>query len=148
MSGRLINEIGRLANLDLSGLRRRWFDIYESRAPVHMSRELLIQAIAYRLQENAHGGLTPSERAKLLARTGGGQSSRSKIDRSVKPGTRFIREWQGRTVEVTASEGHFLYRGRTYGSLSAIAREITGTRWSGPAFFGIGPRKESGHGSA
>ena len=60
------------------------------------------------------------------------------LRRSIKPGTRLLREWQGQTHEVIAeSTGQFLYRGKTYCSLSAIARAITGTRWSGPTFFGI-----------
>ncbi len=64
--------------------------------------------------------------------------------RSIKPGTRLLREWQGDTHEVIAeSTGRFLYRGENYGSLSAIARAITGTRWSGPTFFGIATKSQA-----
>ena len=63
----------------------------------------------------------------------------------MKPGTKFLREWNGRTHEVIAvADGGFLYRGIAYRSLSAIAREITGTRWSGPAFFGLDAGRSSG----
>ena len=83
----------------------------------------------------------PSQSTGLTAK--GEPSARSraikrKVSRSIKPGTRLLREWQGQTHEVIAeSTGQFLYRGDTYRSLSAIARAITGTRWSGPTFFGI-----------
>jgi hypothetical protein len=90
--------------------------------------------------------LSVAERARLL--TGSDRNSRAKVVRNVKAGTRFIREWQGRTIEVTTAEdGRFVYRGQSYASLSAIARQITGTRWSGPAFFGIGPGREIRNGS-
>jgi Protein of unknown function (DUF2924) len=58
-----------------------------------------------------------------------------------KAGTRIVREWQGRLHEVSVLENGFEYGGRTYRSLSEIAREITGTRWSGPAFFGMRKRE-------
>jgi hypothetical protein len=141
-------EIGGLADLDLVSLRSRWLGLYGSEAPARMSRELVIQAIAYRLQENAFGGLPSVTRARITG-VRGARIERTRIDRSVKVGTRFIREWQGRTVEVVADgSGAYLYRGCTYRSLSAIAREITGTRWSGPAFFGLTAARESDHGPA
>lgn len=66
------------------------------------------------------------------------------IRRSIKPGTRLLHEWQGRTHEVIAdTDGQFIYAGEQYRSLSAIARQITGTRWSGPVFFGIGSSKQA-----
>ncbi|MEC5321849.1 DUF2924 domain-containing protein [Aurantimonas sp. A3-2-R12] len=143
----LLEEIGGLADLDLASLRSRWLGLYGSEAPDRMSRELLIQAVAYRLQEIAFGGLSSVSRATITNGRGSTTTERIRIDRSVKAGTRFIREWQGRTVEVVANgSGGYLYRGCTYRSLSAIAREITGTRWSGPAFFGL--TRESNHGPA
>ena len=108
-----------------------------------MSRELMIQAIAYRMQEKTFGGLSRAARMKLAAAAGteraaSARATRANTQHRVKPGTRFLREWQGQTHEVTATvEGRFFYRDRSYRSLSEIAREITGTRWSGPAFFGL-----------
>jgi hypothetical protein len=68
----------------------------------------------------------------------GAMACRAKAHHRIKPGTRFLREWQGETYEViAAADGCFFYRDRTYRSLSGIARQITGTRWSGPAFFGL-----------
>lgn len=143
-------EIGDLADLDLTTLRAYWRSLYRCEPPVRMSRELLIQAVAYRLQEHVHGGLSRAMKLRLAdaakLATGSKSNGRSKasIRRTIKPGTRFLREWQGRTHEVTTTaDGRFSYRGETYRSLSAIAREITGTRWSGPAFFGISSERSS-----
>jgi hypothetical protein len=142
-------EIGGLADLDLVSLRSRWLGLYGSETPARMSRELVIQAIAYRLQENAFGGLSSSTRARITCARGAKRLEPTRIDRSVKAGTRFIREWQGRTVEVIADgSGGYLCRGCTYRSLSAIARKITGTRWSGPAFLGLTAARGSNHGPA
>lgn len=103
----------------------------------------------YRMQENAFGGLSRSAKARLVAAAeesgrSGGKVPRVRTDRTIKPGTKFLREWNGRTHEVMAlADGGFVYRGTVYRSLSAIAREITGTRWSGPVFFGL----EAGRGA-
>jgi hypothetical protein len=143
-------EICAIADLGLNKLRERWQAFYGSPAPKSMSRELLIRAVAYRIQEERFGGLPPAVRARLLqgARTNGTAKARAHRGRSIKPGTRFLREWNGRTHEVTATaDGKLLYSGKTYRSLSAIAREITGTRWSGPAFFGLKHAKGSGDAS-
>ncbi len=136
-------EIGGLADLDLPALREHWRELYGSEPPVRMSRELMVQAIAYRIQERMFGGLSRAARMKLAeaggsAGSAGSKSSRRGTQHRVKPGTRFLREWQGQTYQVTATaDGRFFYRDSTYRSLSQIAREITGTRWSGPAFFGL-----------
>jgi hypothetical protein len=148
-------EIGGLAGLDLSALRARWRDLYGSEAPVRMSPELMLRAIAHRIQEKAFGGLSASLRVKLASAAAAGnlkvssgrRSSRLRRDRSVKPGTKFLLEWNGRMIEVIAmTDGRYLYEGEAYRSLSAIATKITGTRWSGPAFFGIGTKPGSRHG--
>lgn len=145
----LSSEIGALADLDLSALRQRWLELYCSTAPARMSRQLFVQAIAYRLQEKAIGGLPRALRMRLdngetyNGGTAKGNRARLSVQRRVKPGTQFLREWQGRTHKVTATDdGRFLYRGKVYRSLSTIARTITGTRWSGPAFFGLNQNTE------
>jgi hypothetical protein len=132
-------EIDALADLDHLALREKWRSKYGSGPPVRMSRELILQAIAYRLQEQAFGGLSRSTQTKLL--TGvlkNGPRPRTRKEHGVKTGTKFLREWNGRTYEVVAmADGKFVYQGAAYRSLSEIARKITGTRWSGPAFFGL-----------
>jgi hypothetical protein len=152
-------EIGALAGLDLSALRARWRELYGADPPVHMSPELILRAIAYRLQEEAFGGLSAALRAKLAsaadaAAKGGrrkpgadARAYRVLRDQSVKPGTKFLREWNGRMIEVIAmADGRYLHEGEIHRSLSAIARKITGTQWSGPAFFGIGAKNGIRHG--
>jgi hypothetical protein len=133
-------EIGGLADLDLYALRDCWRELYGSEPPVRMSRELLLRAVAYRIQEKAFGGLSAATKRKLAAisSTSAKAPRRIRTERHAKPGTRFLREWKGRTHEVVALEaGRFAYKGTVYRSLSVIAREITGTRWSGPTFFGL-----------
>ena len=92
----------------------------------------MIRAVAYQLQERAFGGLTAATRRRL---TGAAPSARP--SRAARPGTVLLREWQGVTHQVTVIEEGVLYRGERHRSLSAVARVITGSRWSGPLFFGL-----------
>jgi hypothetical protein len=95
----------------------------------------MLRAVAYKLQEDAYGGLSPALRRKLL---GMGQKAFTKPrPRTLRPGTILLREWQGVTHRVTMVEGGAIYRGEKYRSLSEVARLITGARWSGPRFFGL-----------
>ena len=102
--------------------------------PKTLTKDLLIRGIAYELQVRHFGGLNPAER-KLLA--GLAQEKPGPIPRTLKSGTRLYRCWQGVTHEVLVIEGGFSWRGTSYASLSEVARAITGTRWSGPRFFGV-----------
>jgi len=104
-----------------------------------MSRNVLVRAIAYRIQERALGGLNPSTRRRLDRATADLAAGRnhSPLAPKIKPGTRLLREWQGNVHEVIVLEKGVEYRGKFWPSLSAVAREITGTRWSGPRFFGL-----------
>jgi hypothetical protein len=92
----------------------------------------MLRAVAYKLQENAYGGLSPTLHRMLLS-----LSSTKPRARTLRPGTILLREWQGVTHRVTVIEGGAIYRGETYRSLSGVARLITGARWSGPRFFGL-----------
>jgi hypothetical protein len=133
-------EIDALADLDHVVLREQWHSQYGSEPPTRMSREMMVQAIAYHLQEQAFGGLSRGTRTKLLAGVLQKKRPPARVrkERHIKLGTRFLREWNGRTYEVIAmADGKFAFQGAAYRSLSEIARKITGTRWSGPAFFGL-----------
>lgn len=141
-----------LESLPREELGERFEDLFGRDVPKRMSRPILIRAVAYRLQENAHGGPNRAlmrrlnKMARELQDTG---AITSVPPVQIKPGTRFLRDWQGDTYRVTVTEGGFLYRNQTYKSLSAIARQITGTRWSGPAFFGLkngNGQREAGNG--
>jgi hypothetical protein len=144
-------EIAALAALDLKDLKSRWRALYDTEPPPRISRELLARAIAYRLQEKVFGGLAPATR-RLLERVVADRSSRRarlSLARKAAPGTLLIREWRGAAHQVTVHVDEVVYRGKRYGSLSEVARLITGTRWSGPLFFGLRkPVGEAHHGPA
>jgi hypothetical protein len=132
-------EINRLRSLGREELRDEWQRLYHSNTP-RLSRDLLVLALGYRLQEVAHGGLGKATRRKLrtiaksLRATGRVGSTPSL---SLKPGARLVREWHGRTHAVTVTEEGFEYAGANYPSLTKIAKKITGAHWSGPRFFGL-----------
>jgi hypothetical protein len=132
--------LSRLPKLDIRELREEWRRLYKADASPHLSRELLIRALAYRMQEIALGGLRlePQRQLRQIARDlkEGGQATR-RLRPQLKPGTRLMREWQGRTYEVVVLDDGFSWQGTRCNSLSAIARKITGTAWSGPLFFGL-----------
>lgn len=103
--------------------------------PRSLSREMIARVIVYELQAAGNGGLSLRLRRQLRAVASEGRpvtpSTRLRSD------ARLVREWNGVSHIVDRMEDGFVYRGRTYNSLSAIAREITGARWSGPRFFGL-----------
>jgi hypothetical protein len=115
-----------------------------------IGRSFLTRAIAYRLQEKAFGGVKPSTR-RLLAQTAeeaATGSSKRPQTRMAQPGTILVREWQGAAHRVTMLEDGVSFNGKRYRSLSEVAREITGSRWSGPRFFGLRvPVMENNHGA-
>src|SRR5205823_9384167 len=124
---------------------------YKADVSPHLSRELLIRAVAYRMQEVALGGLRPEPQRQLrqiameLKHTG---TAAKRFRPQLKPGTRLMREWQGRTYEVVVLDDGFSWQGTQYRSLSAIARKITGTAWSGPLFFGLRQNRLAGRRSS
>lgn len=127
---RIEEELAALVALPETALRAEWQKVYKTPAP-RLSPDLLRHGIAYRLQERAYGKL-PAKVARQIAVDG------RKKEPEVSAGTRLVREWNGRTIDVIATDEGMIWEGRTYRSLSAIAREVTGTPWSGPRFFGIG----------
>src|SRR5947208_5406421 len=126
-------EIARLRSLALDALRRRWRVVFGRTAPAALSKDLLGRMISSRLQEQAFGGLDRESLTFLdgLARRGGAPR------RQLKPGTVLVRDYQGQRYTVTVAPDGFDWQGTTYPSLSAIARAITGTAWSGPRFFAL-----------
>jgi hypothetical protein len=95
----------------------------------------MLRAVAYKLQERAYGGLSAAVRRALMNREP--TVLAKSHTQQIRPGTVLVREWQGKTHRVEVIEGGAVYRGRRYRSLSEVAREITGSRWSGPRFFGL-----------
>jgi hypothetical protein len=132
-------EIKRLQSLNPKQLREEWRRLYRGDAP-KLSRDLLVLALGYRLQELEYGGLGKATRRKLQTiakslRTTGRVGPAPSL--SLKPGARLLREWHGRTHTVTITEDGFEHEGASYPSLSKIAKKITGAHWSGPRFFGL-----------
>ena len=131
-----------LAHLTPGALRALWPQWFDRPPPAKLRRELLLSALAYRIQERATGGLTTATRTTLraLAETEKIHSNGEGVEPPrLTPGTHIIREWGNETHQVTVDATGLVYRGQRYRSLSEIARRITGTRWSGPLFFGITP---------
>jgi len=133
-------EVDTLSSFNTGALKHKYLELYGVKSPKRLSREFLMQAIAYKLQENTVGGMSRAHKRKLSALVQKFENEED-ISLPVKPlyksGTRLIREWQGVSHSVTVMEKGFEYEGKQYNSLSAIAREITGARWSGPRFFGV-----------
>jgi hypothetical protein len=125
-------EITRIRSLPLDALRRRWRVMF-GRTPPALSKDLLGRMLACRLQEQAFGSLDRESLRFLdgLARHGGSPR------RQLKPGTVLVRDYHGQRHTVTVAADGFNWQGTTYPSLSAIARAITGTAWSGPRFFAL-----------
>lgn len=117
-----------------------WNELFKGSPPKQVRKEVLIKFLAYRIQEQAYGGLSPFARKRLteLARQleNNPNAELSGAPR-IKPGTRLVRDWRGKSHCVTVLQGGYEYAGKHFASLSQIARLITGTRWSGPLFFGL-----------
>jgi hypothetical protein len=135
------DQIAKLRVLSRSGLLDLWQELYDKAAPPGLRREILVPFLAYRIQENAHGRVKPKALAELRRIARALDRNRTSNEPLVRPriktGTRLFRQWRGHTHEVFVAESGYEYRGVGYRSLSEIARKITGTRWSGPAFFGL-----------
>ena len=152
MTRGLLRQITELETLSRPELRDRWRELIGTEPPTY-SRAVLIKRLAYRIQELAYGGVSDATRARLRGHLkdigeDGIPTARTPLSRRQRRngmpviGTVLVREWQGERHEVTVAAGGVEYRGRRFRSLSAVAREITGTRWNGPLFFGL-RRKES-----
>ncbi len=139
MGKSIVAQIVALNKMPIGKLRQRWEELLGVSPPSNYSRKQLIARIAYRIQELVYGSLS----GEALEKFGdAGDVPSGKLPKTGNlAGTRFVREWQGKRIEVTALESGFDYAGKRYRSLSAIASEITGTKWNGHKFFGI-PRKQ------
>ena len=135
---------GEIAHLrvDVGELRSRWHNVFGRRPHPHLPRHLLFRVLAYRLQADALGDLD-GEKQRLLDRSvspeDAGQRAAELARRTadLRPGTMLAREWNGQMQRVAVLADGFAWNGKTYPSLSRVAFAITGTRWSGPKFFGL-----------
>ena len=140
MADTVLAQLAALKSAPVGALKQRWRDLFQTEPPPY-NRRFLENRLAYRIQELAYGGLTAEtiERLDALADELEGKPGKRRrgIERRPTAGTKLIRVWKGREHSVSVRIGDFEYQGRPYGSLSAIARQITGTRWNGLVFFGL-----------
>jgi len=144
----LNDEIAQLRDLNLKGLQARWRSVFRREPLVHLPRHLLFAVLAYRLQADELGDLAP-ETIRLLKQLAISKSAIdavrliSTFDRQgsrLKPGTILTREWSGQPQRVMVLDDGFGWNGKIYDSLSQVAFVITGTKWNGRRFFGIGDK--------
>jgi hypothetical protein len=130
-------ELTALESMPLADLRAAWSRLVRTNPP-KVGASLLRLALAHHLQSKVMGGVTKAMERQLQEIAGGAAAVRT------NPGTRFVREWRGKVHVVTMSDdGRYCWNDQDWKSLSLIARTITGTQWSGPAFFGTKPRKRA-----
>jgi hypothetical protein len=150
----VLSIVANLEGLDLDGLRRQWRAHLGGEAPAHLSRWRLMKVLAYRLQSDLFGDLDKSNRRIL--RSGREDGVGPPFDRrapqtpegvGLRAGALLVREWKGKLERVMILEEGFAWNGQTFGSLSKIAKAMTGTTWNGHRFFGLRPGK-SPHGDA
>ena len=137
--GSIDDRLEWLRSLDPIALREEWRKLKGSDPP-RLSRDLMLRSLAYDLQVKAFGGLSPSTLRKLEASyeaTSEAPRNSEQQKSTLSAGARLVREWHGRTYSVEVTQEGFLFEGRTYRSLTEIARKITGSHWSGPRFFGL-----------
>jgi Protein of unknown function (DUF2924) len=136
------DEIAGLADRATHELRLVWRKLYRREPSLGLSRDLMIRAMANKMQERAYGGPSPSMKRRLNTLAGELEKGSSLFDPSVVPktGARLVRQWRGRTHTVLVLDDGFEYEGERHRSLTMIADRITGAHWSGPRFFGMTKR--------
>ena len=128
-----------LPSLDRSELLDIWEGAFGAPPPPKLRKELMVPILAYRIQESAFGGLSNSTRKRLellIAANREKRSSKPTTPEIPERSEKLIRSWRGEVHEVFVTDTGFVYRGECFQKLSPIAKRITGTQWSGPAFFG------------
>jgi Protein of unknown function (DUF2924) len=144
LDGSVLSIVADLEGHDLNGLRRHWRDHVGGEPPTYLPRWLLIRVLAHRLQSDAFGGLDKS--IQRMLRCEKDDDAAAPFDRrapqtregvGLKAGALLVREWKGRLERVMILEEGFVWNGQTFGSLSQIAKAMTGTNWNGYRFFGL-----------
>jgi hypothetical protein len=143
---RTLYAIEELEGATVKTLKAKWKTLLKRDPPRFAKRGFLTQVLAWEIQTRAFGGLKPSLHRQLLAL---GAPARDTVGKTIeptaklRPGIKLVRSWRGVTHEVMVTDKGYLWRGQSFDSLSSIACEITGTRWSGPLFFGLRKRASS-----
>lgn len=137
-------ELDRLRTMPIIELRALWRAKFKSEPPKAFGPDLLRRSIAHKIQEAAYGGLDAATSRLLNQLMAQHAKTPDKIllPRRIKPGAVLVRNWKNGNHRVTVLNDGFSYQGKTYSSLSEIARLITGTHWNGPRFFGLRAKPE------
>lgn len=130
-----------LETMDRTALLAAWSDIFGAPAPKGISRTFLRRFLAFEIQARRSGGLSKQTVAAL--KRADSDAKPKAMTPALKPGGRLLREWNGVAHVVDVTDAGFVWKGETWRSLSAIAREITGAHWSGPRFFGLNGKAAS-----
>jgi hypothetical protein len=139
-------DLAELAKAPIRHLRLRWQTMFRSEPPAAFGPDLLRRSIAQKVQEQRYGGLSgPVQRqlSQIVNAMAKKPNGRIELPKRIKPGSVLIRTWKDKSHRVVVLDEGFAFEGGTYASLSEIAREITGTRWNGPKFFGLRAVKPS-----
>ena len=131
-----------LDGLDVASLRRAWEQTFGAAPARSLSRVFLRRVLSHERQCRTHGGHSAATRRILAAMVNVTPGNVAPAG-SVSAGTHLVREWNGRTYQVEILERGYRFDGKTYPSLTAITKRITGTHWSGPRFFGLTPKRKS-----
>jgi len=134
------DEIAGLLDRPTPELRHAWREFHRAGPPLGLSRDLLIRALAYELQEHAHGGPSLALRRRLQSLAGASEKGAVDPGLVITAGTTLVRQWRGHTHTVLVHKDGFEHEGQLYRSLTAIAERITEAHWSGPRFFGLTKR--------
>lgn len=135
------DQLAALAAMSPAQLRVEWRRVYRA-SPPRLTPDLLLRGIAFRLQERSLGGLSAAS-GSLLDRTARQLERSEKADprgsrdQCLKPGTRLVRSWNGKTYSVLVTDEGFLLGDQQFSSLTQVAQSITRAHWSGPRFFGV-----------
>ena len=138
-------ELDLLPSMPIVQLRKRYVELFRESPPKAFGPDLLRRSIAYRIQEVAYGGLSHTVQKMLdqmIKAYWKNPKGRIELPRRIKPGSVLVRDWKGKTHQVTVLEDGYSYAGHAYASLSEIAGLITGTKWNGPKFFGLRPKAD------
>jgi len=141
----MVTTIEDLQYLSRGELIKKWKKLFKTNSPQHARKDLLIKHIAWKMQAKENGGYSNKTQKQLdkfaekfiKGKETKDTSLKEESTLEIKAGTRLIREYKGKKHEVISLEKGFNYKDKVYKSLSAIANEITGTRWNGKVFFGI-----------
>jgi len=137
----VVRQIDELNRMSMAELRKKWDDLFGA-DPGRLGRKYLIRRLAYRIQEIIYGGLSREAKLRLkkLAKNPDVEKKKRKREATnLQVGTRLLREWHGEQYEVVVERDGFSLNGKSYRSLSAVARAITGTHRGGRRFFGLEP---------